>query len=177
MAKYYFIGTLLPSLSFDIAPEISFARLEVLLRDNLTTRDYQKTLVIRRFFDILNLRALWLGEELDPRGEMTRLELDEALAGRTGLPDYVFDFLDVHPHVNDRIRHFPFLLAKFFQRGESINEPFLRRYLNFERELRLVMTAFRARKLGRDLSVEFQYENPEEDLIAQILAQKDAQDL
>ncbi len=174
MAKYYFIGTLLPSLSFDIAPEISFARLEILLRDNLTSRDYEKTLVIRRFFDILNLRALWLGEELDPRGELTRLEIDEALAGRTGLPDYVFDFLDAHPHTNDRIRHFPFLLAKFFQSGESIKDPFLRHYLNFERELRLVMTAFRAKKLGRDLSVELQYENPEEDLIAQLLAQKDA---
>ena len=47
-------------------------------------------------------------------------------------------------------------------------------YLNFERELRLVMAAFRAKKLRYDLSVELQYEDPEEELIAQLLAQRDA---
>jgi hypothetical protein len=174
MAKYYFVGTMLPSLSFDAPPEISFEKLEVLLRDNLTFGDYEKTLVIRRFFDILNLRALWLEEELDPRGELTALELNEALINRAGLPDFVYEFIDRYPKREDRIHHFPFLLAKFFQSAESLNDPFLRDYMNFERELRLVMTAFRAKKLGRDLSVEFQYENPEEDLIAQLLAQQDA---
>ncbi len=174
MAKYYFIGTLLPSLSFDTPPEISFARLEVLLRDNLTHVDYEKTLVIRRFYDILNLRSLWLGEEIDPRGEMTSLELEEALINRVGLPSEVYDFVDAHQQIADRIHHFPFLLAKFFQNAERLKDPFLRKYLSFERDLRLVMTAFRAKKLGRDLSVELQYEDPEEELIAQLLAQKDA---
>lgn len=174
MAKYYFVGTLLPSLSFDSPPEMSFAKLEVLLHDNLTPRDYEKTLVIRRYYDILNLRSLWLGEELDPKGELTPGALEEALISRVGLPDYVYDFVDRHPKIEDRIRHFPFLLANFFQSAENLKDPFLRFYLNFERELRLVMTGFRAKKLGRDLSVELQYENPEEDLIAQLLAQQDA---
>jgi hypothetical protein len=174
MAKYYFIGTLLPSLSFDAPPEISFAELERLFRDNLTSKDLEKTLVIRRFYDILNLRALWLEEEFDPRGEFTALELSETLMSRAGLPDYVYEFVDRYPKKEDRIRHFPFLLAKFFQSADRLNDPFLRRYLNFERELRLVMTAFRAKKLGRDLSVELQYEDPEEDLIAQLLAQQEA---
>jgi hypothetical protein len=174
MTKYYFVGTLLPSLSFDVPPEISFEKLESLLRDNLTTRDYEKTLVIRRFYDILNLRALWLEEEPDPRGELTALELDEALANRIGLADYIYEFIDRYPRREDRIHHFPFLLARFFQSAELLKDPFLRHYLSFERELRLVMTAFRAKKLGRDLSVELQYENPEEELIAQLLAQQDA---
>lgn len=174
MAKYYFVGTLLPSLSFDASPEISFGKLEVLLKDNLTSRDYEKTLAVRRFYDILNLRSLWLEGEFDSRGELTALELNEALVNRLDLPDYVYEFIDRYPKKEDRIRYFPFLLAKFFQGAERLSDPFLRRYLNFERELRLVMTAFRSKKLGRDLNVEFQYEDPEEDLIAQLLAQKDA---
>jgi hypothetical protein len=174
MAKYYFVGTLLPSLSFDTPPEISFGKLEVLLRDNLTPRDYEKTLVIRRFFDILNLRSLWLGEDVDPKGELTPGALEEALVSRCGLPDYVYDFVDKYQKKEDRIHHFPFLLAKFFQSAENLKDPFLRFYLNFERELRLVLTAFRAKKLGRDLNVELQYENPEEDFIAQLLAHQDA---
>ena len=38
------------------------------------------------------------------------------------------------------------------------------------------MAAYRARRLGRDLSVEFQYEDPEDDIVAQLLAQKDAKE-
>lgn len=174
MTKYYFVGTLLPSLSFDAPPEISFAELEVLLRENLTPRDYEKTAILRRLFDILNLRALWLEQDLDSKGELSALELSEALVNRVGLPAYVYDFADQYPKNEERIRHFPFLLAKFFQSTGNLRDPFLISYLNFERELRLVMTAFRAKKLGRDLSVEFQYEDPEEDLIAQLLAQQDA---
>lgn len=173
MTKYYFVGTLLPTLSFDSAPEMSFDQLKVILRDNLMKKDYEKTLVIRRFFDILNLRAMWLGEEFDPRGELTSLELSEALVNRTGLPNEVYEFVDRYPKDEDKIRHFPWLLAKTFQNVEYLNDPFLRRYFKFERELRLVLTAFRAKKLGRDLNLELQYEDPEEELIAQLLAQQD----
>lgn len=174
MTKYYFVGTLLPSLSLDHPPEISFAELDRLLQDNLTSKDYEKTLAIRRYFDILNMRAFWLDEELDPRGELTSVELEEAWGSGVGLPDYIYDFLDQYEKKEERLHHFPWLLVKFFQSSAQINDPFLRFYLRFEREIRLVLTAFRAKKWGRDLSVELQYENPEEDLIAQLLAQQDA---
>jgi hypothetical protein len=174
MAKYYFVGTLLPVLSYDTPPDITFQQLIELLRENLTKEDYAKTLVIRRFFDILNLRALWLGEDLDSRGELTPLAIGEALVSRSGLPDYVFEFLDAYDKAADRLKHFPFLLSRFFKSGDVLSDPFLKDYMQFERELRLVMTAFRAKKLGKDLAAELQYEDPEEEIIAQILAQKDA---
>jgi hypothetical protein len=174
MAKYYFVGTVLSPLSFDEPPELSFAQLDLLLRDNLTRQDYEKTLGVRRLFDILNLRSLWLEEALDPRGVLTEIELEEALANRIGLPDYLYEFMDAYQTPADRLRHYPFLLAKFFQNVKGLRDPLLRDYLNFERELRLVLTGFRAKKLGRDLSVELQYEDPEEEIIAQLLAQKDA---
>jgi hypothetical protein len=174
VVKYYFLGTLLPALSFDVTPELSFAEVNTLFQDHLTPKDYDKVLSIRQFFDLQNLRALWLGETLDPRGALTPLDLEEAVAGQTGLPPYVYEFLDRYSKTEERLHHFPLLVAKFFQRAKSLTDPFLRDYLNFERELRLVLTAFRAHKLKRDLSVELQYENPEEELIAQLLAQKDA---
>jgi len=101
--------------------------------------------------------------------------LEEALISQVGLPDFVYNFLDAHEKKEDRLRNYPFLLAQFFRSAAThYSKGFLHDYLNFEREWRLVFTAFRAKKLGRDLSVELQYENPEEDLIAQMLAQKDA---
>ncbi len=174
MTKYYFVSTLLPTLSFEASPDLTFAELDRLFRDNLTAKDYEKTLLIRRFFDLLNLRAWWKGEPLDTRGVLPSGALEEAVGGRTGFPDYVYEFIDRHPKTEDRLRHFPFLLAKFFQSVEEVSDPLLRHYLFFERELRLVMVAFRAKKLGRDLSLELQYEDPEEELVAQLLAQKDA---
>lgn len=173
MSQYYFIGTILPNLTLDSPPEINFMGLDSLLRDNLSKEDYEKTKVIRRFFDILNLRALWIGQEIDPRGELNAVELEEALVNSAGLPDYIFEFLARYHNVGERLHHFPSLLANFFRQAKQNKDPFLRKYFTFEREFRLVLTAYRAKKLGRDLSVELQYEDPEEELIAQLLAQKD----
>lgn len=175
MANYYYLGTALPNLSFDAPPEISFRELIVLLKDNLNPADYQKTKVLRQFFDILNLRSLWLGESLDPFGEMTLWELQEATVSTSGFPDYVYDFLHVYPNKEDRILHFPSLLVNFFQSTSQLKDKFLYSYMKFERELRLILTALRAKRLGRDLSIEFQYEDPQEELIARLLVFKDSE--
>lgn len=175
MTNYYYLGTVLPALSFNILPEITFRELVVLLKDNLSPFDYQKTKVLRQFFDILNLRSFWIGEALDPFGEMTSWEIQEALASASGFPEYVYDFLQTYPNKEERILHFPFLLVKFFQNTAKLKDRFLYSYMQFERELRLIMTALRAKKLGRNLSLEFQYENPQEELIAQLLAFKESE--
>ncbi len=175
--KYYYVGTLLPALSFESAPEISFEEFDTLCRDNLTRLDYEKTKVIRTFYDILNLRALWKGVELDSWGNFDEGELQEALASHTELPDYVFEFINIHEKKEDRVKHFEELLAKsFLEVSQDIQDPFLKEYLQFERELRLVMVGFRAKKLGWNLEAALQFENPEEEIIAQMLAQKDAKE-
>jgi len=174
MSNYYFVGSILPTLSFETESEINFLELDQLLKDNLTQKDYQKTKIIRRFFDILNLRSLWVNESIDPRGEMSVYEIEEALITNVGLPDYIFDFLARYQTLEDRLENFPFLLANFFKDAQQEPDPFLKAYFTFERELRLVMTGFRAKKLGRDLGLELRYENLEEEIINEIISQKDA---
>ncbi|MFQ5728988.1 MAG: DUF2764 family protein, partial [Waddliaceae bacterium] len=56
----------------------------------------------------------------------------------------------------------------------QLAEDFVQEYLAFEREWRLVLTGFRAKKLGRDVTAELQFEDPYDEVVAQILAQKDA---
>jgi len=171
--KYYFVGTYLPTLSFDTKPEMNFWELLTLLRDNLTERDFDKVRSIRRLYDLLNLRYIWLEQPIDPFGQLDEGQLEDAIVTGIGLPDYVYDFIQAHEKNSDRIRHFPFLLTQFFKYTEFHNFEFLSWYLDFERKLRLILTGFRAKKMGKDLNVELQYEDPEEDLIAQLLAQKD----
>lgn len=174
MANYYYIGTALPPLSVDASPEMTLKEVDQLLRDNLSEKDYRKVRSLRTLYDILNLRSLWLGEALDPWGNLNENDLEEAWLSQVGLPSYVYDLFAAYEKKEDCLRHFPLLLARFFQQAKEDEDEFLKEYFEFEREWRLVFIGFRAKKLGRDLNVELQYENPEEDLIAQMLAQKEA---
>jgi hypothetical protein len=174
MGNYYFLATALPPLEMGTAPEMPFSYLQELMRTGLNGRDLEQVAVIRRFYDLQNIRALWKHEPCDLRGNFDQAELQEMLVGREGLPDYVDDFTTRYESTADRLRYFPALLATFFKKEIGQAHGFLKQYLTFEYEWRLVLTGFRAKQLGRDIAVELQFEDPNEDLVAQLLAQKDA---
>ncbi len=174
MRNYYFVVPSLPPLSIGDRPEITFEEFKTRMEVSLSKADLEKTKVLRRFVDICNIRALLMEETVDPRGNLNEKELDEALLGRFSLPDYVFEFLDQFEKVADKIRNFSGLLAAFFNAEISRQKDFLRSYLIFERECRLVLLALRAKQLGRDVARELQFEDPTDPLVAQILAQKDS---
>lgn len=172
--NYYFFGTLLPEIKIGEVPEIGHREFMALAYDNLSARDYAKTKIVRHFIDIPNLLAYWKSEPLDPMGSLDASGLEEALVTRSGLPGYVFRFLDKYESKEERLRHFPELLATFFHDEIAKTSGALREYLILERDLKLVLTAFRAKQLGRNIYEELRYENPQEEMVAQILAQKDA---
>jgi hypothetical protein len=174
MTYYYFLASALPALQIGIPPEIEFQEFQDLLKDNLTPVDYQKVKVLRLYYDIQNIRAFWKNKELDPWGNLDENELEEALLAREGLPDYIQDFLDHHTTLSSQLHDFQALPVAYFSTESKKNSGFIREYLSFERELRLVLTAFRAKQLNRDLTVELQFEDPDDDFVALILAQKDA---
>lgn len=174
MKNYYFLVPSLPPLSLQSKPDITFEKLADRLEISLTKKDLEKTRVLRRFVDINNIRSLLLEEKIDPRGNLNEKELDEALLIKNVLPQYVFDFLDQFEKVSDRIRNFSGLLSLYFSMEIPKAEGFLKKYLQFERESRLVLLALRAKQLGRDVAKELQFEDSTDPMIAQILAQKDA---
>jgi Protein of unknown function (DUF2764) len=174
MSNEYFLGALLPELSIGEVPEIGFDELDQLFKDNLSEKNYAKVRAVRSLFDIFNLRAYWQGEPLDRYGNLSYADLEESLAAGSMLPEYVFTYLDKYGSNEERLAHYPELLICFYRHAMAEATHFFRYYLSLERELRLVLAAFRAKSLGRDIYKELQYEDPEEELIAQILAQKDA---
>ncbi|HKY99925.1 MAG TPA: DUF2764 family protein [Rhabdochlamydiaceae bacterium] len=174
MAKYYFLTISLPPLSIMEKPEITFEELSFRLEVNLTKPDLHKTQVLRGFVDICNIRALWQEERVDLRGNLNEKELDEALLINNIFPDYVFDFINQFEKISDRIRNFSGLLASFFKEEILQQKGFLRNYLSFERDWRLVLVGLRAKQLGRDVVKELQFEDFSDPLVAHILAQKDS---
>jgi len=173
MQKYYFLTTALPTITLKARSDISFEELKFMFDVNLSASDLNKATLFKRYIDITNLRLLWLSKEIDPRGNLNIAELEDVLLIRDVLPDFVFDFLDRYETIEDRLKNFSFLTSSFF--NEIINNEvgFLQFYFKFERELRLVIAALRAKKMRRDLLKEFQFEDPTDDFVAYIIAQKD----
>lgn len=174
ITNYYFLASLLPELQIGVPPEINYQQLLFLLGLNLSQTDAEKVAAIRRYYDIQNMRSLWRNEPLSFRGNCDEVELEEALVTESGLPNYVFEFMQLYDTTEERLSHFTFLLAAYYKQEAANASGFLFYYLVFQRDLRLVLTALRSKKMGRDLLVELQYEDPDDDNVAQILAQKDA---
>lgn len=177
MTNYYFLASILPELQIGVPPEMKFQELQNLIKVNVTqSGDRQKVAGFRLYYDIQNIRALWREEPPSHRGNYDENELEEQLLTRSGLPGYIFDYMEVHEGTADRLRHFSFLLSSYFNEQIALSDGFLKKYYIFERDLRLVLLGLRAKRLGRDLIQELQYEDPQDDLVAQLLAQKDAVD-
>lgn len=174
MAIYCFLTIMLPSLQIGTPPEISFSEFEQLLKDNLTKKDYAKARVIRRYFDIENLRALWKEEKLDHHANFDEKELEEASVQVELLPPYARDFLERYDSKEERLKNYSQLLVDYFRYESKHAAPFVRQWLAFERKLRLLLAAYRTKKLKRDLLVELQFENPDEPFIQQLLVQREA---
>jgi hypothetical protein len=176
MANYYFLASSLPPLELGSRPDITFEELKSRLEVNLTKEDFQKTVVLRRYVDLHNIRCLLLEEPFDSRGNLEEKELDEALLIQDILPQYVFDFLNQFENSADRISHFSGLISRYFMEEIPKQRGFLLKLLSFEKAWRLVMLALRAKQVGRDIAKELQFEDPTDPFVAQILAQKDAPD-
>jgi hypothetical protein len=174
MTEYFFTTSSLPTLKIGEPPEMDFEELEIFLYDNLLPGDYKQTQIIKKFYDILNIRAFFKGDEIDPHGNLNINDLEESVVDQTGLPKYVLEFLDTYKTKEERLTYFPLLISNFFKEEIKFADPFLKKYLSFERGLQLVLVGFRAKILKRNLEKELQFENPNDDLIAQILAQKDS---
>ena len=175
MAQYYFLICALPKLNLGTRPEVTFEDFRVLLEMNLNSFDKKQVEDFLTYFNLKNIRAHWMKEPLDSRGTLSDQDLEEALAIGEGLPDYIYEFLERHESTEDRLAHFSFVFTQFFKESISLHRGFFSEYFQWERDLRWVLTALRAKKYKKDLDREIQFEDPTDPLIAYILAQKDAE--
>ncbi len=172
MSRYVFLVPFLPPLSLDKPPELSFEELISLLQVNLNRKDLEKIKVLRLAVDLSNIRNLLLGKPIDPHGNFSEKELDEALLLKSDLPQYVFDFLDQFEDSATKLKNFWGLFTQFFAEEIAKQKGFLKSYLTFERESRLVLLSLRAAQAKKDLLQELQFEDPLDPFVTSILLQK-----
>jgi len=174
MGELYFVTSSLPRLNFGEPPEIDFEGLMQLLKANLSPSEIERVRRVRRLIDFTNLCPFWRGGQLDPHGNLSREKLEEELQLHEELPEFLYDFLEKYETNEERLAHHDELMHHFFEEAIPKESGLLCELLQFERDWRLVMTAYRAKALGRDLSEELQWEDPNDMIVAQLLAQKDA---
>lgn len=171
---YYFLATLIPPIKLGERIELPYSELKLLLSLNLAQKEMHQVELLRRYYDIQNMRNIWLGNSVEPYGNYAQEELEEALIAERGFPDYINQFLKNFPETKDRLFYFSKLMNDYYKETLRGAKGFLRRYMKFEREWHLVMVALRARTLDRNLAAELQFEDPEDPFVAQILAEKDS---
>ena len=174
MGHKFFLGSVLPPLKVGIEPPLLFEDLLILFRENLKPSEMKKVRAIRLLLDLKNVEALVKKAPIDPRGNITEKELDEALVNQETLPPYLFELLDNYETAAEQLAHFEKVYVIFFKEMEESHQGFLRWYFSFERDWRIILAGYRAKKLGGDLLKALQYENPSHPLVAQVIAQKDA---
>lgn len=150
MAQYYFIHSALPELKIGYLPGISFSELMQLFSDNLSALDISKVHNLLTIIDLTNVYYYLTGQPLDSRGLWAPSEIEESLIELTGFPDYLISFLIRYTEQGERVEHFSEVYLDYFQ-VESVNfSKFVRKYMEFERNLRLYLAMNRAEKSGRE---------------------------
>lgn len=177
MTFYYLASSLTPIEFGDLA---EYGLLDLLEKFDLSlsVADRKNFQVLRLFYDIENIKKLLVTTsvpiELDSRGNLNKKELLEALENRTFFSEYVFDFFDAFTSSKDRLNNFSRLLSDYFRYEAEKASGFLKSYLNFERDYRIILTAFRAKKLKKNIEAEFAFEQSNDPILESILNQKDS---
>ena len=179
MADYYFLASLLPALEIGHVPTLNFSELKSLLAINLSKQDALKTRKFLRMIDIENMRRIFSHEPIDPRGNLNEEELKTAIQEQSfspeeEFPDYLIDFLEKYRTDEERNAHFSFLMGNYLSQESEKESGFLGKYFSFERNLRIVLAGFRAKKMNKNIEQELQYEDSSDPIVAQVIAQKDA---
>lgn len=181
MRNYYFLVSLLPELDIGRLPALNFQQLLELIKVNVSEEDQEKVRNFLHKIDFENFRAFWAKEPLDLHGNLTYEEIENSLLsgvwpGDKPFPPFLLDFLEKHHKDEERVAHFSQLMSQFYQEQSEQQKGFVGEFSAFERELQLVQVGFRAKLLGKDVVHELQYEDPNDPIVAQIIAQRDAKE-
>lgn len=153
MGNYYYLMSLLPPLPAALGQPLGadVAWLAAQARQNIDPADREVLEVHLLYADVANFISRESGREnFLPGGRLTPEDIDT----QEGLPEVIIDFLrtqeggTARPYVYDRLWEMYYALA--LQTAERSGNPFMKKYLPWEIQLRNTLTAWRASQAGLD---------------------------
>lgn len=175
---YYYLATSLIPLEFGDISDLSFLELIDKYSLTLSESSMKELKVIRLYFDLENIKQILIDGSspsyFDPRGNLSKKELKQALEEKDYFPQYVYDFFKQYQDDKEALLHFPALLSAYYIHESERACGFLKQYLEFERCWRLIVTGYRAKKQKKDIGKELAFEEPRDPLVSSIFSQKDS---
>jgi hypothetical protein len=172
--KHYFLYSSLPALEIQAKPDIAYPLLLEAFHLNFNEKEKEQLALIQFFVNLNNIYAYLTGGKWNLKGSISIQDLKECLEKKEGLPDYVLDFFAKYEDPKDQKRFFSKVLIDFFHAEHDKHKGFLKEFICFERDLRLVLLAYRVKRSHLDLLRELQFEDFANPLVIDILARKDA---
>ncbi len=148
MRNLYFLLTLLPELEYPKKPFISRDELYTLIEANVSNSDRKQFHQFREWKDIENIRRILLKEPLLPGGNLSELDLLDAISFKSGLPLPVLAFLETYSTKEEILKNFPRLMRTLYRNGleDSNYTPsnYLNKLIRFEERARLTLASIRS---------------------------------
>ena len=161
MANYYTILTGQPPLKLnDVATRASLVQLKPVVTEAASGTDARYVADFFLKFDCLNLVRLLKNPEaqqLDPRGNLSRDQLEELIQGERGtgwyvedVPAFLKDFADIYQQRAEQRNYFPEddILLSYYNYTIRTDQAELRAWYQLNLDLQSLMTALVARKNG-----------------------------
>lgn len=178
MTQYFFLSSMLPELNFLDSLSMSFDDLDNLLLLNLEKKDYQKWVILKRFFDLENFAFLWAHKTITHSfGEVTRANAEQLLsegcwANYDLFESFFLDFLNAYQTQELRLLNYSNLVRSFLSYYQD-HDFFFSNYFQFKKDLRIILAGYRAKNLGLDISYVLREEDAQDTIVYQVLMQKD----
>lgn len=174
MRRLFVFGSL-PPLEFGSKPDITSWQLRELFEDNLSQSALKQIHILQFWIDLANIQAvLYKTDAFDTRSVFSKELLSSFMKESEGLPAYVYDFFSEFTTDEERRRNFASLIAAYFREERKKAKGFVRKFLDFEHAVRVLITGFRAKRLGRDVVRELQFEDPIDPYVETVLMQKNS---
>lgn len=167
--NYYYLVTGLREYSIDSDTK-GFDALAIRdeISDELHAGDREYLREFYTFYDITNLISLWNGKgNFNSLGNFTKEELVEEIEQPENLPRYIGDVVlayknkvkeDKHNEIDETIdTDQPFertLWTRFYEACAASGSEFIRKWYDFDMQIRNISAAYTARKLERDVEPE-----------------------
>lgn len=180
MTQYYFLSSFLSARRFDDPLEYSFETIDDFLAWNLSKRDWNNYVVLKRFFDLENFAFFWANKPIVQHfGEVTPENVERLLylqqwSDSSEFEDFFKDYLFLYKTHEERLENFSSLVRHFLSFYQTSSSLFLQSYFTFKQQLRVVLAGLRARVMHEDVSYVLRDENATDDVVLHVLMQKDA---
>lgn len=147
MSAIVFLELLLPKLSFDAPPEISFTEMLTYFQLNLSEKKRTQVSALHSIFDVYNLRCFLINQTMPFQGVYPRHTLQEKTILNEPIIKGTESFFALYPTLGEKQKHVD-ILYKMFLESYAFEKPsFVQKYFRFEYFFRQISAYLRAENL------------------------------